>query len=173
MQYRTLGKTGERVSAIGLGGAHVARPQDPAETTRLIHAAIDGGITFMDNCWDYHAGQAEVKMGHALRDGYRERVFLMTKIDGHTREAAAGQIDQCLERLQTEHDRPDPTARDDPPRRSGARLRPEWRDGGARRGAAGGQDPLHRLHGPQGPGGPSARCSIRASSSTPSRCRSM
>jgi predicted aldo/keto reductase-like oxidoreductase len=102
MQYRTLGKTGERVSAIGLGGAHVARPQDPAETTRLIHAAIDGGITFMDNCWDYHAGQAEVKMGHALRDGYRERVFLMTKIDGHTREAAAGQIEQCLERLQTE-----------------------------------------------------------------------
>jgi aryl-alcohol dehydrogenase-like predicted oxidoreductase len=102
MQYRTLGKTGERVSAIGLGGAHVARPQDPAETTRIIHAAIDGGMTFMDNCWDYHAGQAEVKMGHALRGGYRERVFLMTKIDGHTREAAAGQIEQCLERLQTE-----------------------------------------------------------------------
>jgi len=60
MQYRTLGKTGERVSAIGLGGAHVARPQDPAETTRIIHAAIDGGLTFMDNCWDYHGGQAEV-----------------------------------------------------------------------------------------------------------------
>ncbi len=103
MQYRTLGKTGERVSAIGLGGAHVARPQDPAETTRIIHAAIDGGMTFMDNCWDYHGGQAEVKMGHALRDGYRERVFLMTKIDGQSREAAAGQIDQCLERLQTDH----------------------------------------------------------------------
>lgn len=102
MQYRTLGKTGERVSAIGLGGAHVARPQDPAETTRIIHAAIDGGLTFMDNCWDYHGGQAEVKMGHALRGGYRERVFLMTKIDGHTRDAAAGQIAQCLERLQTE-----------------------------------------------------------------------
>ncbi|MGI8688483.1 MAG: aldo/keto reductase, partial [Thermomicrobiales bacterium] len=103
MQYRTLGKTSERVSAIGLGGAHVARPQDPAETTRLIHAAIDGGITFMDNCWDYHGGQAEVKMGHALRGGYRERVFLMTKIDGQSREAAAAQIDQCLERLQTDH----------------------------------------------------------------------
>ncbi len=103
MQYRTLGKTGERVSAIGLGGAHVARPADPAETTRIIRAAIDGGITFMDNCWDYHLGQAEVKMGNALRDGYRERVFLMTKIDGQTREAAAAQIDQCLERLQTDH----------------------------------------------------------------------
>ena len=103
MQYRILGKTGERVSAIGLGGAHIARPKDPAETTRLIHAAIDGGLTFMDNCWDYHAGQAEVKMGHALRGGYRERVFLMTKIDGQTRESAAAQIDQCLERLQTDH----------------------------------------------------------------------
>jgi predicted aldo/keto reductase-like oxidoreductase len=103
MQYRTLGKTGERVSAIGLGGAHVARPKDPAETTRIIHAAIDGGITFMDNCWDYHGGQAEVKMGSALTGGYRERVFLMTKIDGHTREAAAAQIDQCLQRLQTDH----------------------------------------------------------------------
>lgn len=102
MQYRTLGKTGERVSAIGLGGAHVARPADPAETTRIIRTAIDNGLTFMDNCWDYHAGQAEVKMGHALRDGYRERVFLMTKIDGQTREAAAAQIDQCLERLQTD-----------------------------------------------------------------------
>jgi aryl-alcohol dehydrogenase-like predicted oxidoreductase len=102
MQYRTLGRTGERVSAIGLGGAHVARPADPAETTRIIHAAIDGGLTFMDNCWDYHNGQAEVKMGHALRGGYRERVFLMTKIDGHSRDAAAGQIDQCLERLQTD-----------------------------------------------------------------------
>ena len=102
MQYRTLGKTGERVSAIGLGGAHVARPKDPAETTRIIRAAINGGITFMDNCWDYHAGQAEVKMGHALRDGYRARVFLMTKIDGHTRDAAAGQIEQCLARLQTD-----------------------------------------------------------------------
>lgn len=103
MQYRTLGKTGERVSAIGLGGAHVARPKDPAETTRIIHAAIDGGITFMDNCWDYHGGQAEVRMGEALRGGYREKVFLMTKIDGQTKEAAAGQIDQCLERLQTDH----------------------------------------------------------------------
>ncbi len=102
MQYRTLGKTGERVSAIGLGGAHVARPRYPHETTRLIHAAIDGGITFMDNCWDYHNGRAEVRMGHALRGGWRDKVFLMTKIDGQSQEAAAGQIDQCLQRLQTE-----------------------------------------------------------------------
>jgi len=85
MEYRTLGKTGERVSAVGLGGAHAARPTDPAETTRIIHAAIDGGITFLDNCWDYSMGVAEERMGVALADGnHRETIFLMTKIDGHT-----------------------------------------------------------------------------------------
>jgi predicted aldo/keto reductase-like oxidoreductase len=103
MEYRTLGKTGERVSAISIGGAHAARPKDPEETTRIIRTAIDGGINFLDNCWDYSGGEAEVRMGHALRDGYRERVFLMTKIDGHTAAAAAAQIDQCLQRLQTDH----------------------------------------------------------------------
>ncbi len=104
MEYRTLGKTGERVSAIGLGGAHAARPKDPAETTRIIHAAIDGGITFLDNCWDYSMGAAEERMGAALADGnHREKIFLMTKIDGHTREAATAQIDQCLTRLRTDH----------------------------------------------------------------------
>jgi len=103
MEYRTLGRTGERVSAIGLGGAHAGRPQDPAETTRIIRAAIDGGITFMDNCWDYQLGQAEVRMGEALRDGYRQKVFLMTKIDAHYAEVAAEQIDQCLARLQTDY----------------------------------------------------------------------
>ena len=103
MEYRTLGKTGERVSALGLGGAHAGRPQDPADTTRIIRTAIDSGVTFMDNCWDYQNGEAEVRMGAALRDGYRERVFLMTKIDAHYAEVAAEQIDQCLSRLQTDH----------------------------------------------------------------------
>lgn len=103
MEYRTLGKTGERVSAISIGGAHAARPKDPAETIRIIRTAIDAGINFLDNCWDYHGGEAEVRMGNALRDGYRDRVFLMTKIDGHTATAAAAQIDQCLQRLQTDH----------------------------------------------------------------------
>ncbi len=102
MEYRTLGKTGERVSAIAIGGAHAARPTDRAETMRIIRTAIDSGITFMDNCWDYSGGDAEVRMGEALRDGYRERVFLMTKIDGHTAVVAAAQIDQCLQRLQTD-----------------------------------------------------------------------
>jgi predicted aldo/keto reductase-like oxidoreductase len=102
MEYRTLGKTGERVSAIGIGGAHVPRARDAEESIRLIRTAIDQGITFMDNCWDYAGGEAEVLMGRALRDGYRERVFLMTKIDGHTADVAAQQIDQSLQRLQTD-----------------------------------------------------------------------
>jgi aryl-alcohol dehydrogenase-like predicted oxidoreductase len=103
MQYRTLGKTGARVSAIGLGGYHIGRPQSRDESTRMIRAAIDGGITFMDNSWDYHEGESEVRMGLALRDGYREKVFLMTKLDGHTREAAAAQLQQSLSRLQTDY----------------------------------------------------------------------
>ena len=104
MLYRRLGQTGERVSAIGLGGAHIAKPPiTEAETIRLIHAAIDRGITFMDNSWDYNGGQSEIRMGKALRqDGYRQKVFLMTKIDGRTKELAAQQIDTSLRRLQTD-----------------------------------------------------------------------
>lgn len=103
MEYRTLGRTGQRVSALGIGGAHAGRPQDPAVTTRIIRTAIDAGVTFMDNCWDYQLGQAEIRMGEALRDGYRQRVFLMTKIDAHYAEPAAEQIDQSLRRLQTDY----------------------------------------------------------------------
>ncbi len=101
MQYRTLGSTGERVSAIGLGGFHIGKIER-REAIRLIRAAIDGGITFMDNCWDYHRGESEVRMGHALRDGYRGRVFLMTKLDAHTKAMAAAQLEQSLRRLQTD-----------------------------------------------------------------------
>jgi aryl-alcohol dehydrogenase-like predicted oxidoreductase len=100
--YRPLGRTGERVSAIGLGGYHIGKQADEQESIRLIRGAIDGGINFMDNCWDYHGGASEIRMGKALRDGYRERVFLMSKIDGRTRESAALQIDECLQRLQTD-----------------------------------------------------------------------
>ncbi len=100
--YRTLGRTGERVSAIGLGGYHIGKPPDEQESIRLIRSAVDGGITFMDNCWDYHGGGSEVRMGKALGDGYRERVFLMSKIDGRTKESAALQIDESLQRLQTD-----------------------------------------------------------------------
>ncbi len=102
MRYRLLGRTGEEVSVIGLGGHHIGRQRQEKESIRIIRAAVDGGITLMDNCWDYHDGGSEIRMGKALRDGYRERVFLMTKIDGRTRSAAAEQIDQCLRRLQTD-----------------------------------------------------------------------
>src|SRR5438270_2817230 len=98
MIYRTLGKTGEKVSAIGLGGYHIGSPKDPAEGIRIIRSAIDRGINFMDNCWDYHNGDSEVRMGNALRDGYRKKVFLMTKIDSRSKDNAAKQIDQCLQR---------------------------------------------------------------------------
>jgi aryl-alcohol dehydrogenase-like predicted oxidoreductase len=103
MLYRQLGRTGVQVSAIGLGGYHIGVPKDEQEGIRIIRTAIDRGINFMDNCWDYHDGGSEVRMGKALRDGYRDKVFLMTKIDGRTKAAAARQIDQCLERLQTDH----------------------------------------------------------------------
>jgi aryl-alcohol dehydrogenase-like predicted oxidoreductase len=102
MIYRALGRTGEKVSALGLGGYHIGVPQDEAESLRLIRSAIDRGVTFLDNCWDYHNGGSEIRMGKALRDGYREKVFLMTKIDGRTKALAARQIDECLQRLQTD-----------------------------------------------------------------------
>ena len=103
MIYRTLGRTGEKISAIGLGGYHIGVPKDEEEGVRIIRTAVDHGITFMDNCWDYHNGGSEIRMGKALRDGYRDRVFLMTKIDGRTRQLAARQIDESLQRLQTDH----------------------------------------------------------------------
>jgi aryl-alcohol dehydrogenase-like predicted oxidoreductase len=102
MIYRPLGKTGERVSAIGLGGSHIGRPREEQEGIRLIRTAIDRGITFMDNCWDYANGKCEVWMGKALRDGYRQKVFLMTKFDGRTKASTAKQIDESLQRLQTD-----------------------------------------------------------------------
>jgi len=102
MIYRELGSTRERVSAIGIGGYHLGKQQDPDESIHLLRAAIDRGITFMDNCWDYNGGISEVRMGQALRDGYRQRVFLMTKIDGSDKNTAARQIEQSLGRLQTD-----------------------------------------------------------------------
>ena len=102
MIYRTLGTTGEKVSALGLGGYHIAVPQEESESHRIIRSAIDRGINFLDNCWDYHDGKSEVWMGNALRDGYRKKVFLMTKFDGRTKASTARQIDESLKRLQTD-----------------------------------------------------------------------
>jgi aryl-alcohol dehydrogenase-like predicted oxidoreductase len=103
MIYRAFGRTGEFVSAIGLGGFHIGVQRYEHESIRIIRAAVDQGITFLDNCWDYHDGGSEIRMGKALRDGYRKRVFLMTKFDGRTRQSAARQMDQSLQRLQTDH----------------------------------------------------------------------
>jgi aryl-alcohol dehydrogenase-like predicted oxidoreductase len=100
---RPFGKSGIKVSAIGLGGSHIGDPKDENEGIRIVRTAIDNGITFMDNCWDYHNGKSEVVMGKALRDGYRQKVFLMTKFDGRTKAATARQIDESLQRLQTDH----------------------------------------------------------------------
>jgi len=104
MPTRTLGRTGVQVSLIGLGGWHLGfKYIDDQLSTRIIRTAIDNGINFMDNCWDYNEGASEIRMGNALRDGYRECVFLMTKIDGRTKQEAAKQLDESLQRLQTDH----------------------------------------------------------------------
>ena len=101
--YRTLGRTGEKVSMVGLGGYHIGSQSSEQESIRIIRTAIDNGINFLDNCWDYNDGASEVRMGKALGDGYRQKAFLMSKIDGRTKKAAAAQIDESLRRLQTDH----------------------------------------------------------------------
>lgn len=103
MPYRTLGSTGEEVSIVGLGGAHIGMQNDENDSIRIIRTAIDNGINFMDNCWDYNDGLSEIRMGKALREGYRSKVFLMTKIDGRDKKTAAKQIDESLRRLQTDN----------------------------------------------------------------------
>jgi aryl-alcohol dehydrogenase-like predicted oxidoreductase len=102
--YRTLGRTGERVSAIGIGGYHLGMPYlAEAESIRIVRTALDEGVTFLDNSWDYYDGQSELRMGKALRNGYRHQAFLMTKIDGRDKTTAARQIDESLRRLETDH----------------------------------------------------------------------
>jgi len=101
--YRILGRTGEKVSAIGIGGYHLGRPDLEAdESIRIVRSALDEGINFLDNCWDYNGGESEIRMGKALRDGYRQKAFLMTKIDGRDKATATSQIDDSLKRLQTD-----------------------------------------------------------------------
>ncbi len=103
MLYRTLGHTGEKVSAIGLGGWHLGLSHvDEALSIRIVRSAIDRGITFMDNSWDYNDGASEKRMGKALRDGYRNKVTLMTKIDGRSKQEASKQLDESLKRFQTD-----------------------------------------------------------------------
>ncbi|MDQ6767219.1 MAG: aldo/keto reductase [Candidatus Eremiobacteraeota bacterium] len=103
MKYRALGQTAERVSIIGVGGFHLSKPEDPQVAIRIVRTALDSGINFLDNSWDYAEGESERRMGQALRDGYRDKAFLMTKIDGRTAKSAAQQLEQSLQRLQTDH----------------------------------------------------------------------
>src|SRR5258705_8726037 len=102
-EYRVLGSTGERVSPIGIGGWHLGLPNvDEQLSLRIVRTAIDRGVNFMDNSWDYNGGASEIRLGKALRDGYRDRVFLMTKIDGRSKREATRQLDESLRRLQTD-----------------------------------------------------------------------
>ncbi|HMD06327.1 MAG TPA: aldo/keto reductase [Candidatus Acidoferrum sp.] len=100
--YRTLGRTGEKVSLIGLGGYHLGKQADAQDSIRIIRTGLDSGINFLDNCWDYNGGESEIRMGNALRDGYRQKAFLMSKIDGRSKVAATAQINESLRRLQTD-----------------------------------------------------------------------
>ncbi|MEP6904345.1 MAG: aldo/keto reductase [Actinomycetota bacterium] len=103
MIYRDLGSTGEKVSLIGVGGWHLGLKYVSEKTAlRIVDAAIDGGITFFDNCWDYNDGISEKRLGKALKNGKRDKIFLMTKIDGRTKKLAASQIDESLKRLKTD-----------------------------------------------------------------------
>jgi aryl-alcohol dehydrogenase-like predicted oxidoreductase len=105
MLYRQLGATGVEVSAIGLGGSHLGQPNVSEEDAiRIVHEAMDRGINFLDNSWDYNEGRSEMHVGKALQEGgYRQKAFVMTKIDGRTKEEAASQIDESLKRLQVDH----------------------------------------------------------------------
>jgi predicted aldo/keto reductase-like oxidoreductase len=102
MPYRNLGRINEKVSVLGLGGYHIGvQSVSEEESQEIIRTAIDKGVNFLDNSWDYNNGVSEIRMGKALRDGYRERVFLMTKIDGRDRNTAEKQIDESISRLGT------------------------------------------------------------------------
>jgi aryl-alcohol dehydrogenase-like predicted oxidoreductase len=88
---------------LGLGGYHIGIQPDEQESIKIIRSAVDAGVNFLDNSWDYNNGQSEVRMGKALKDGYREKVFLMTKVDGRTKDSAAQQLDESLKRLAVDH----------------------------------------------------------------------
>src|SRR5438067_11428621 len=99
---RELGRTGVRVSIVGIGGYHLGIPPDEQESIRIVRRALDHGLNFLDNCWDYNDGKSEERMGKALRDGYRAKAFLMTKLDGRTARSAREPLEQSLKRLRTE-----------------------------------------------------------------------
>ena len=151
MQYRILGRTGERVSAIGLGGSHLGLPHvDEQLSLRIVRRAIDEGLTFLDNAWDYNGGASETRMGKALRDGYREKVFLMTKIDGRSKRRPTRQLDESLGGCRPITSISCSITRssdiDDPHRI----FDEEGANAALIEAKQSGQGPIHRLHGPQG-----------------------
>lgn len=99
---RLLGRTGQRVSILCLGGWHIGSVKDPAEAVRIMHAAVDEGLTFFDNCWDYHDGGSEEVMGRALEGGRRDKVFLMTKNCERDYAGSMKCLDDSLRRLRTD-----------------------------------------------------------------------
>jgi predicted aldo/keto reductase-like oxidoreductase len=101
---RDLGSTGEKVSLLGIGGHHIGLPKvSEGDAVRIVRTAIDSGLNFMDNSWDYNQGRSGKHLGVALQDGYREKAFVMTKIDGRGKKEAAAQIDESLKRLRMDH----------------------------------------------------------------------
>src|SRR2546425_11328148 len=109
MIYRILGSTGEKCSAIGVGGWHLGlKKVDEQLAIRIVRSATDRGVNFLDNCWDYNDGASELRVGKALRDGYRDRAFVMTKIDGRSKKEAARQLDESLRRFARRLCRPGP-----------------------------------------------------------------
>ena len=102
---RPLGKTGLTVSALGLGGHHLGDVDSVNEAMNIVHEAVDVGVTFFDNCWEYHNGKSEDWMGRALANGRREKVVLMSKVctHGRTRQLAMKMLEESLRRLQTDH----------------------------------------------------------------------
>src|ERR1700722_13802382 len=101
---RDLGKTGVQVSALGVGGYHLGSTKDQEEANELVARALDAGVNFVDNAWDYHDGLSEERLGNALR-GKRDQAFVMTKVCTHGRgkDVAMQMLEQSLRRLQTDH----------------------------------------------------------------------
>jgi predicted aldo/keto reductase-like oxidoreductase len=99
--FRAFGRTGERVSLLGVGGFHIGVPEE-TEGIRIVRTAIDEGLNFMDNAWEYNGGESERRMGKALRDGYRQKAFLMTKGCARDAKGAMAQLEDSLRRFQTD-----------------------------------------------------------------------
>ena len=102
MPYRTLGRTGAKVSVLGMGGWQLGRMASEEESSRFIRTGIDEGINYIEAAWDYHAGLSEYRLGKALLDGWQKKVFLTTKINGRRKDMAEWQLNESLRRLRTD-----------------------------------------------------------------------